>query len=53
MKKLLRIAAGRLLKLNVDLGILNVYLENLIFNLIGLAILNVALQMTTTDAIPR
>ena len=38
-------SAEGLLKLNVDLGLLNVYLENLIFYLIDSGILNVVLQI--------
>ena len=38
-------SAEGLLKLNVALGILNVYLENLIFHLIGSGFLNVVLQI--------
>ena len=38
-------SAEGLLKLNFDLGILNVYLESLIFQLIGSGILNVVLQI--------
>ena len=60
MKMLLRIAAQisilkssgmravvrwGLLKLNVDLGILNVHLENVISHLLGSGILNVVLQI--------
>ena len=62
MNMLLRIAAQTFnldykryassgLKLNVDLGILNVFSENLNFNLIGSVILNVVLQTSSYTVI--
>ena len=41
----MRAAVCKRITKNVDLGVLNVYLENLIFHLIGSGILNVVLQI--------